>query len=95
MNEIKNKFFCSFNVEGTVFTLFKIYQEKERIMSEEDKKILEAEPIDAFIKYIDIHDPELNRSNLVQINKDYENEELKYCIRSVLKNIPWIRKIFI
>ena len=95
LNEIKNKFFCSFNVEGTVFTLFKIYQEKEKIMSEDDKKILEAEPIDVFIKYIDIHDPELNRSNLVQINKDYENEELKYCIRSVLKNIPWIRKIFI
>ena len=95
LNEIKNIFFCSFNVEGTVFSLFKIYQEKENIMTEEDKKILEAEPIDVFIKYIDIHDPDLNRSNLVQINKDYENEELKYCVRSVLKNIPWIRKIFI
>ena len=30
-----------------------------------------------------------------QIDKDYDNEELRYSIRSILSNIPWIRKIFI
>jgi len=32
---------------------------------------------------------------LHQIKKDEDNEELRYSIRSILKNIPWIRKIFI
>ena len=94
LNEIKSLFFCSFNVEGTVFGLVKIYQEKI-IMSEEDKKILDEEPIDVFIKYIDLTDPNLIRDNLTQIKKDIQNDELKYCVRSILKNIPWIRKIFI
>ena len=93
--EIRNKFFCCFKEKGTAFSLFKIFQETEKNMTEEDKKILEAEPIDVFIKYIDLSDPKLTRNNLSQIKKDEENEELRYCIRSVLKNIPWIRKIFI
>ena len=41
------------------------------------KKILDEEPIDVFIKYIDIHDPNLIRNNLTQIEKDNENEELR------------------
>ena len=95
LNEIRSKFFCSFNEEGTIFTLVKIYEEKEKMLSEEEKKILDEEPIDVFIKYIDIHDPNLLRNNLTQIDKDNENGELRYCVRSILKNIPWIRKIFI
>ena len=39
--------------------------------------------------------PYLVREGIPQIKKDNENEELKYSIRSILKNIPWIRKIFI
>ena len=95
LNEIRSKFFCSFNEEGTIFSLVRIYEEKEKMLSEDDKKILDEEPIDVFIKYIDIHDPNLIRNNLTQIDKDNENGELRYCVRSILKNIPWIRKIFI
>ena len=47
------------------------------------------------IKYIDLNDPHLNRIGIHQIEKDYDNEELRYSLRSILKNIPWIRKIFI
>ena len=93
--EINSKFFCSYREKGTVFSLFKLYEEKDDVMSEEDKMILDAEPIDVFIKYIDTNDPKLIRGNLTQIKKDKENDELKYCIRSILQNIPWIRKIFI
>ena len=47
------------------------------------------------IKYIDLNDEKLNRSGIKLISKDYENGEIKYCVRSILQNIPWIRKIFI
>ena len=57
--------------------------------------MLEKEPIDAYIKYIDLSDKNLNRTGIHQIKKDEDNQELKYSIRSILKNIPWIRKIFI
>ena len=45
------------------------------------------------IKYIDLNDEKLNRSGIKLISKDYENGEIKYCVRSILQNIPWIRKI--
>jgi len=54
--------------------------------------------VDAVFLYIDVNDPELQkkRPDLKNcIKKDCENDELKYALRSVLKNIPWIRKIFI
>ena len=47
------------------------------------------------IKYIDLKDSNLNRSGIIQIEKDFDNEELRYSIRSILSNIPWVRKIFI
>ena len=56
---------------------------------------MDNEPIDVLIKYIDLSDPKLNRKNIKQIEKDEDNNELKYSLRSILKNIPWIRKIFI
>ena len=56
---------------------------------------INKEPIDAIIKYIDLNDKKLNRIGINQIKKDFDNEELRYSIRSILKNIPWIRKIFI
>jgi len=37
----------------------------------------------------------LNRTRIHQINKDIDNEELRFSIRGILKNIPWVRKIFI
>ena len=35
------------------------------------------------------------RTGIKQIYKDKDNEELRYSTRSILQNIPWIRKIFI
>lgn len=52
-------------------------------------------PIDVVYKYIDLTDKNLVRQNIPPISKDYDNEELRYSLRSVLKNIPWVRKIFI
>ena len=79
------------------FELTKIYNE----VSEKKKKntynnqILNEEPIDLLIKYIDLRDSNLKRGTIHQIEKDFDNEELRYSMRSILKNIPWIRKIFI
>lgn len=70
----------------------KLYEEvKEKI----DLKIINKEPIDIVIKYIDVTDKNLNRSGIKHIYKDKDNDELKYSVRSILENVPWIRKIFI
>ena len=104
--KIKNKNGCylkvnDFNIrcknitfeEATIFNLIKIYEELiENIL---DNELVQKEPIDVLIKYIDLRDPLLERKGIHQIKKDYDNEELRYCIRSIVKNIPWIRKIFI
>ena len=73
--------------------LIKLYRESENINKESE--LLEKEPIDVVIKYIDLDDTSLNRENLEQIEKDKQNNELKYSLRSILQNIPWVRKIFI
>ena len=73
--------------------LIKLYKENENINKESD--LLEKEPIDVVIKYIDINDTSLKRENLEQVKKDEQNNELKYSLRSILQNIPWVRKIFI
>ena len=75
------------------FYLIKIYEEVKH--TKEDLELIEKEPIDVFIKYIDLSDPFLKREGIPQIKKDENNQELKYCLRSILKNIPWIRKIYI
>ena len=74
------------------FKFIKLYTEKK---IQDSNIILDNEPIDVLIKYIDLSDPKLNRRNIKQIEKDEDNNELKYSLRSILKNIPWIRKIFI
>ena len=79
--------------KATKFNLLKIYEEINH--TKEDIKLIEKEPIDVLIKYIDLSDPLLIREGIPQIKKDENNEELKYCVRSILKNIPWVRKIFI
>ena len=76
---------------ATIFILYKIYE--EHIPKETD--LLKKEPIDILIKYIDLKYPTLKRDNIKQIKKDEDNEELKYCLRSIIENLPWIRKIFI
>ena len=75
------------------FNFIKIYEEVNENKS--NNEIIEKEPIDVLIKYIDLRDPNLIRTGIHQIKKDLDNEELRYSIRSILKNIPWVRKIFI
>ena len=76
---------------ATIFQLYKIYEE----YIPKETELLRKEPIDILIKYIDLKDPNLKRGNIKQIKKDEDNDELKYCLRSILENLPWIRKIFI
>ena len=75
------------------FYFFKICEEVH--LKPEHIPIIENEPIDILIKYIDLTDTNLKREGIKQIKKDYDNEELRYCVRSILQYIPWIRKIFI
>lgn len=58
-----------------------------------EENFLNSIPVDVIYTYADVSDPDLHLSS--KYSKDIENEELKYSIRSILKNIPWIRKIFI
>ena len=81
--------------EATKFNFIKIYNEVKANLKLINSSILKNEPIDILIKYIDLRDPNLNRNGIHQISKDYDNEELRYSLRSVLNNMSWIRKIFI
>ena len=73
------------------FLFIELFEEVVQINS----SLLEKEPIDVLIKYIDLNDISLNRTGIHQIKKDFDNSELRYSVRSILQNIPWIRKIFI
>ena len=75
------------------FNLVRLYKDYKNINAKPD--LLEKEPIDVVIKYIDLNDTSLDRKNFEQIEKDKQNNELKYSLRSILQNIPWIRKIYI
>ena len=96
LGENNQKIICSYEKPNELyhFHLLKLFSEVEKNKKDEEI-ILEKEPIDVLIKYIDLSDPNLVREGIHQIKKDNENEELKYSIRSILKNIPWVRKIFI
>ena len=59
-----------------------------------NSKIINNEPIDIIMKYIDITDKTLNRTGIKQTYKDKDNEELRYSLRSIFQYIPWVRKIF-
>ena len=74
------------------FILNKMYREK---IPNESLDLINKEPIDVLIKYIDLSDPNLNREGIHQIKKDEDNGEIIYSVRSILKYIPWVRKIFI
>ena len=94
LKEEKSNYICSEELRPrTDFHLLKLFTEV--IHLKEDLDLIEKEPIDVFIKYIDLNDPNLVREGIPQIKKDKDNEELRYCIRSILTNIPWVRKIFI
>ena len=76
-----------------IFIILKIFKKKK--LNKQYSKIIENEPIDILIKYIDLNDRTLKRKGIKQIYKDYDNEELRYSVRSILQYIPWVRKIFI
>ena len=76
-----------------VFSFVKIFEIIK--IKNEHLKIIEDEPIDIVIKYIDLTDSSLVRKGIPQIKKDKDNEELKYACRSIIKYVPWVRKIFI
>ena len=91
-----NVFCVDINIEpATKFKLINIYFEVNKRKQLNNIDLINKEPVDILIKYIDLHDPNLKRNNIHQIEKDFDNEELRYSIRSILINIPWIRKIFI
>ena len=81
--------------EATQFKLIKLYDEAKEENNLINLEIINKEPIDVLIKYIDLADPYLNRDEIHQIEKDFDNQELRYSIRSINLNIPWVRKIFI
>ena len=80
---------------ATKFKLINIYCEVNHKKQLNNINLIKNEPVDVLIKYIDLHDHTLKRNKIHQIEKDFDNEELRYSIRSILTNIPWIRKIFI
>ena len=84
ISEIQNNF---------LFNFFKLFEEVE--IKPEHESILNKEPIDTVIKYIDLTDKTLDRVGIKQIQKDEDNEELRYSVRSIHQYIPWVRKIFI
>lgn len=95
IKEIKSNIICK-NItfeEASKFELIKIYE--EIVEDKVNNELIEKEPIDVVIKYIDLRDQSLKRGKIHQIKKDFDNEELKYSVRSIIKNIPWVRKIFI
>ena len=79
--------------ESFKFSLIKLYEEPKK--KKEYKKLIEEEPIDVVYKYIEPSNKASNKKEIKEVKKDEDNEELRYSIRSILSNIPWIRKIFI
>lgn len=75
------------------FKFLKLYDEGSQ--NKKDLENINKEPIDIVIKYIDLTDKQLKRIGINQFYKDFDNEELKYSLRSIFKYVPWIRKIFI
>ena len=75
------------------FYFFRLYEEVQ--IRPIDIEKLRKEPIDVFMKYTDYTDKNLNRTGIHEKIKKNDMEELKYSLRSILKYIPWVRKIFI
>jgi len=75
------------------FKLIKLYEEAET--KPENMKYIDDEPVDVVIKYIDISDEKLNREGIPKIAKYLDHGEIRYSVRSIYENIPWVRKIII
>ena len=69
---ISNKLSCEESIEKSLkFNIVMIYEEVDH--SEEDLDLIEKEPIDIIIKYIDLSDPNLVREGIPQIKKDHQS----------------------
>ena len=65
-----------------LFNIIKLF-ELGNFNNKNDNNIIEKEPIDVLIKYIDLNDKTLKRKGIKQFYKDFDNEELRYSIRSI------------
>ncbi len=72
-----------FSEDKTKLTTFKFIKLYGKI-PERRSALLDNEPIDILIKYIDLSDDILVREGIPQIKKDVDNEELRYNLRSIL-----------
>ena len=93
-----NNIFDLFNHSNEKFNNFKFKFVKlidEAKFEPKNLEIINSEEIDVVVKYIDLTDKSLKREGINQIYKDNDNEELRYSLRSIFQNIPWVRKIFI
>ena len=75
-----------------LFKIIRVYNEAN--LKKNDLLEIQKEQIDIVIKYIDLTDKNLNRSGFNQTYKDFDNEELRFSLRSILYYIPWVRKIY-
>ena len=75
----------------SLFYLIKLFEDVQ--IRPIDFEKLKNEPIDVFMKYTDYTDKSLNIPDKERQQNDAE--ALKYSLRSILQNIPWVRKIFI
>ena len=93
-NSVKVSNSSIYNNEKKYIFIFAKLFEKD-LFQDKYIRIINNEPIDVVIKYIDLGDKSLNRTGINQIYKDENCEELRYSIRSIFQYIPWIRKIYI
>ena len=75
------------------FRFFKLFEEVQ--IRPIDIEMVNKEPIDILMKYTDYTDKSLNITGIKENLKVKDMEEIKYSIRSILKYIPWVRKIYI
>ena len=75
------------------FRFFKLFEEVQ--IRPIDIEMVNKEPIDILMKYTDYTDKSLNITGIKENSKVKDMEEIKYSIRSILKYIPWVRKIYI
>ena len=84
------------NLDNKIFSFINLAKDVDTQInnSEYNYKLLKSTPIDVIYTYADVTDPAIMGLDQ-NYPKNIENEEIRYSIRSILKNIPWIRKIFI
>lgn len=91
------------NLIATSFkTLFHLLQMREYILG----KFIVAQPIDAVVTWVDGNDPKLlakqrkyfkadEKDDVTSQSRYVESNELYYCLGGIIKNLPFVRRIFI